>query len=350
VNGTSTEATEPARPSVPTGGRHIGIDALRGFAVVIMVGANMVPYLLEEPYPLWLRAVSSLAAPTFVMLAGFMVGQGSASKSYGIWHYLKRSAVLLLVAALIDYLIWGATPFRTFDVLYLIALVLPAASAARRLSRPMVLACAALIFALTQPLQHLWGYGRDVSHPVWERVHALLLDGWFPVFPWLGVGLVGAVIGAMRREASDDVLARGLPRAALACLAIGLPFWWLTHPEFPTRHGYAELFYPPALAFFLSAIGVDLLLVALILRIRHGSLSRILAVYGRASLVIYVVHLAVIAFVINRFIEVRGWIAFLLSYGAHVLLLWGLARVISRRPGAARRGPSSETTQVSDVA
>lgn len=35
--------------------RDVGIDALRGFAVFIMVGANMARYMLDEPYPFWLR-------------------------------------------------------------------------------------------------------------------------------------------------------------------------------------------------------------------------------------------------------------------------------------------------------
>jgi uncharacterized membrane protein len=309
--------------------RDNGIDALRGFAIVTMIGANMVPYLLDEPYPFWLRVFASLAAPTFVLLAGFMVGHRSVEQPRTMRHYLKRAAELLLVAALIDHLIWGTAPFSTFDILYLIALVLPLAHVAQRLPRAAVLLLAAAVFAATRPLQQLLGYGREIPQPLLDRLNALLVDGWFPVFPWLGIGLVGSVVGAVSRQ-RPEFLARRLLVVALGCLAAGVMRWWHKRPALPTREGYAELFYPPSVTFVLTALGVALCLLALMLHYQRSTVCRLLAVYGRASLLIYVVHLVSITLVVERFVRGRGWRVFLLSYAVHAVVLWCLARVVSR--------------------
>jgi uncharacterized membrane protein len=316
--------------------RDIGIDALRGFAVVTMIGANMVPYSINEPYPFWLRVFASLAAPTFVLLAGFMVGHAAVGRPRSMTHRLKRAAELLLVAALVDHLIWGTAPFSTFDILYLIAFVLPITHAAQRLPRAAVLALAALVFVGTRPLQHHLGYGREVSDPLLDRLQALMVDGWFPVFPWLGIGLVGSVVGALRRQ-RPELVARQLPRVALVCLTAGIVRWWHARPMLPTRQGYAELFYPPSLAFTLTALGAALCLLGLMFRVQHVAVCRVLAVYGRASLLIYVLHLASITVVLERFVRARGWSVFLLSYAAHAVILWWIARLVTRHSHVWRR-------------
>ncbi len=325
----SPTLSNPERTARAPSTRDTGIDALRGFAVLTMIGANMVPYLLDEPYPFWLRVFASLAAPTFVLLAGFMVGHRSIERPRPMRHHLKRAAELLLVASLIDHLIWNTAPFSNFDILYLIALVLPLAQAAQRLPRVAVLLLAAAVFAATRPLQQLLGYGRDIPQPLVDRLHALLVDGWFPVFPWLGIGLVGSVVGAVSRQ-RPEFATRRLHRVALLCFAGGIARWWHVRPALPTRGGYAELFYPPSLAFVLTALGVALCLLALTLRLQYSRVCRVLSVYGRASLLIYVVHLASITLVVDRFVQGRGWPVFLLSYTAHAVILWCLALVVSR--------------------
>ena len=332
----SQALSKPERTVRTPARRGIGIDALRGFAVINMIGANMVPYLLDEPYPFWLRAFASLAAPTFVLLAGFMVGHRSVEQPRPMRHCLKRAAELLLVASLIDHLIWGTAPFSTFDILYLVALMLPLAHVAQRLPRPAVLLLAAAVFAATRPLQQLLGYGRDIPQPLLDRLHALLVDGWFPVFPWLGIGLVGSVVGAVSRQRPEFVAGR-LYHVALACFAAGVARWWHVRPALPTREGYAELFYPPSLAFVMTSLGVALCLLALMLRHQRSPICRLLAVYGRASLLIYVVHLVSITLVVDRFVQRRGWRVFLLSYAAHAVVLWCLARVVSRYSHIWRR-------------
>lgn len=325
----------PASASPALVQRDLGIDALRGLAVVTMVGANLARYLLDRPYPFWLRVYASLAAPAFILLAGFVAGLSHARRPAPIGRGIKRMLALLLVACLVDVLLWSTPPFTSFDVLYLIALVAPASQLALRLSRAATLLVAALVLLATPVLHAFVGY--ETSAP-WgcERLHALFVDGWFPIFPWLGVGLLGAALGAFRQEAAAASFARRVASLGAALFAIGLVAWRLTSPEHRTSGGFAELFYPPSLGVLLAVLGPELGLLVLLSGPVSSWVWRVLAVWGRAALAMYLAHLALIAFVIEPWFERGGLATYAITYLTLALALWGLALAIRRRWPAPR--------------
>jgi uncharacterized membrane protein len=325
----AVDAKSPSPVPVPAA-RDIGIDALRGFAVVTMVGANMVRYMLDEPYPFWLRFYASLAAPAFILLAGFMVGHFHVRRPVPVTRHLKRMVALLLVASLIDVLLWGDEPFASFDVLYLIALVPPASFLVLRLPRVVMLAVVAAIFLATPLLQATVGYETQAAESSWERLRALFVDGWFPVFPWLGVGILGAALGAFRQERGPRIFARRVAWLGALLLVTGAVIWWLTAPEHRTSGGFAELFYPPTLGVLFATLGPELGLIVLLSGPVRARGWRVLAVYGRVALAMYVVHLAIIAFVLKPWFEHESILTFGVVYLAHAVLLWWLALAIRR--------------------
>jgi uncharacterized membrane protein len=325
-----------AATSLPRAERELGIDALRGLAVFTMVGANMVPYMLDEPYPFWLRLYASLAAPAFILLAGFMMGHLHVRRPMPLTRHLKRALGLLVVAALVDVVLWGDEPFATFDVLYLIALVLPASHLALCLPRAALALVVAVIFLATPVLRVTVGYETEVANPIWQRVQALFVDGWFPVFPWLGVGILGAGLGAFRQARGHAVFARRAAMLGGLLLASGAILWRLTAPELRTAGEFAELFYPPTVGVLFATLGPVICLLALLSGRVAPTLLRGLAVYGRAALAMYVVHLAVIAFVIKRWCDHQTVMTFVLAYLAHAALLWWLALGLRRLRPAPR--------------
>jgi uncharacterized membrane protein len=331
----AVDATSPS-PVPVQAGRDIGIDALRGFAVFTMVGANMVRYVLDEPYPFWLRVYASLAAPAFILLAGFMVGHFHVRRPAPVTRHLKRTLALLLVASLIDVLLWGDEPFASFDVLYLIALIPPASYLALRFPRVAMLAVVAAIFLATPLLQKVVGYETEAAESSWERLRALFVDGWFPVFPWLGVGILGASLGAFREERGPEVFGRRVAWLGALLLVTGVVIWWLTAPEHRTSGGFAELFYPPTLGVLFATLGPELLLVVFLSGPVRSRAWRALAVYGRAALAMYVVHLAIIAFVLKPWFEHESLLTFGAVYLVHAVVLWWLALGIRRRWPAPR--------------
>ncbi|MES1183543.1 MAG: heparan-alpha-glucosaminide N-acetyltransferase domain-containing protein [Myxococcales bacterium] len=314
------------------------IDALRGAAIVTMFAANLAGPCLRPPHPMWLRVYGSFAAPTFVLLAGMMTSL--SSKPAPLNRLLKRSALLLLLAAGIDLLCWGIDPFETFDVLYLLGLALPIAGLCSRLPLRAHLLIATGIVLLTPWLHRAVGYGPLLPDrlaypwPAWRR---LLVDGWFPVFPWLGLALLGGVVG--RLEPLADARRPWLVPLGGALVTVGALAWWWAPPALVTRDGYSELFYPPSPQYLAVAFGAVLLMLALFDKLeRRFSLSW-LVVLGRSSLLLYVAHVALIAFVLDEWFEGQTLPAFLALYGVMALSLWSVAWLTQRyrRPVKALR-------------
>jgi uncharacterized membrane protein len=287
---------------------------------------------------MWLRVYGSFAAPTFVLLAGMMTSLSSRPAPMN--RLLKRSALLLLLAASIDLVCWGIDPFETFDVLYLLGLALPLAGLCSRLKLSAHLLIATGIVLVTPWLHRAVGYGpllpEHLAYP-WPAWRRLLVDGWFPVFPWLGLALLGSVVGRLRPLA--DARRPWLVPLGSGLVALGALAWWVAPPAIVTRDGYSELFYPPSPQYLAVAFGAVLLMLALFDKLEQRFSLAWLVVLGRSSLLLYVTHVALIAFVLDEWFEGQTLPAFLALYGVMALSLWALAWATQRygRPVKALR-------------
>jgi uncharacterized membrane protein len=325
------------RPDSPATRSH-AIDALRGAAIVTMFAANLAGPCLLPPHPMWLRIYGSFAAPTFVLLAGMMTSL--SSQPAPMRRLLKRSALLLVLAVSIDLWCWGVAPFETFDVLYLLGLALPLAGLCARLELWGHALLATAIVLITPWLHRAIGYGPllpdHLAYP-WPAWRRLLLDGWFPVFPWLGFALLGGVLG--RLKPLSESRRPWLVRLGFGSIALGAVAWWLAPPPIVTRAGYSELFYPPSPQYLAIALGVVLLSLALFDKLERRFSLAGLVVLGRSSLMLYVMHVALIAFVLDEWFKGQTLPAFLALYGAMALGLGALAWANQRyeRPMKALR-------------
>jgi uncharacterized membrane protein len=326
--------------------RSAALDALRGAAIVSMFAANLAGPCLLPPHPMWLRIYGSFAAPAFVFLAGLMTtANGGAAP---LRRLLRRSALLLALAASIDVVCWGIDPFQTFDVLYLLGLALPIAGLCGRLHGVLHALVAASLLALTPLVQRAVGYGpllpEHLAYP-WPAWRRCLVDGWFPVFPWLGVALLGSAAGRL------DLLAlparRWLVPVGALLVTAGSVAWLLTPPTLVTRAGYSELFYPPSLQYLAVALGMVVLSLALFEQLARRFQLRGLVVLGRASLPLYVAHVALIALVLDELLEGQTLPAFLALYGLMTTVLTALAwcweRYRSPRRGLEDRAHGTRT-------
>ena len=327
--------------------RSHAIDALRGAAIVTMFAANLAGPCLRPPHPMWLRIYGSFAAPTFVLLAGMMTSM--SNRPAPLHKLLKRSALLLLLAAGIDLLCWGIDPFETFDVLYLLGLALPIAGLCLRLELWLHALIALGIVVLTPWLHRAIGYGPllpdHLAYP-WPAWRRLLVDGWFPMFPWLGVALLGGVAG--RLDPLGESRRPWLVPLGTVLTTLGALGWWLAPPAIVTRMGYSELFYPPSPQYLGLALGSVFLVLALFDKLeRRFSLSW-LVVLGRSSLMLYVIHVALIAFVLDEWFEGQTLPAYLTLYAVMAVSLWGLAWATQRGRRWLKR--TSASNAVSDPA
>ncbi len=281
--------------------RDISIDIARGLAIFTMIMANMLPYLLMPPVPLPVRLYGTFAAPIFVTLAGMMVALTNKRHPFG--YFLDRGAIIILIGVLIDVFLWGEYPFAGMDVLYLIGMSIPIAYLFLKANEKFRWAIIVAIFLLTPLFQNIIGY-REIhylDHCLNGIAHSLFVDGYFPLFPWLGFSLLGAQLGTIRWKNGEIKKYDNPPMAAviIALLVIGSALWAAFPGNMYFREGYAELFYPPTIGFMVAAIGVILLTIYVFDALQWNRLIEPLRSMGQYSLQIYVVHLAVIALIIK---------------------------------------------------
>jgi len=324
-------ATTPGRPA-----RDAGVDRLRGLAIFTMVAANLAGSILQEPHPFAFRLYGTFAAPLFIMLAGYMVGMRSRNHP-SLVAYGLRGGLILLVAALLDALMWREWPFRGFDVLYVIGFSMPVAYLAARLSERFQWMLVLVFFMLTPILQTLYGYNPAYPDISLESVsfagyclqwratmHHLFVDGWFPVFPWMGFALLGVCLQSVRHRLQSRFLPL-LLRSGPFMLMAGI-LSWLAHPwPLSTRDGYSELFYPPTMGYLMTATGVVFCAFALALTTSQAAILKPLQVLGQCALFLYIFHYAVIHFYFEPAWGHVPFPSFVLAYAILLALVFAAA-------------------------
>ena len=280
------------------------VDTLRGLAIVLMVPANLAPYL-SEPHSIWFRILGSFAAPTFIMLsAGMIVLRGD---KHSFSYYLTRGAIVTGVGVLLDTLLWGILPFTSFDVLYPIGLSMPLLYLLRRADARELLYISIIIILGTYVLQALFGYHAEALEVYFEEIalptpgrllQSWFIDGWFPVFPWLGYAFIGALffrtLFAEGTGVSHHFLTLGalLTAAGFALLFLPIPFIrnLADGSILESRGGYSEIFYPPTFAYIFTSIGIVVLSSAVLRRMHFKPTHAVLGFFGRYSMMVYILH------------------------------------------------------------
>lgn len=296
------------------------IDTLRGLAIILMIPANLAPYL-AEPHTMWFRILGSFAAPTFIMLsAGMVVLRG---EKHSLSYYLKRGGIVVGVGVLLDTVLWRIFPFTSFDVLYVIGLAMPLLYLMRRSDARELLYISVIFILAAYVLQMLFGYHAealevyfdDIWTPTIGRLaQSWFVDGWFPIFPWLGYAFIGALFfrtlfaEGMGRSHHFIWLGAGLTLAGFALLFAPIPF---VHniadgTILETRGGYSEIFYPPTFAYIFTSIGIVVLTSTLLRRMPLHPAHSLLGFFGRHSMMVYILHQALGALVLAPIIDASG--------------------------------------------
>lgn len=300
-----------------------------------MVIANLAGEHLQEPHPLWFRYIGTFAAPLFVTLSGMMIMMGIQSKSRPFLYFLKRGLWILGVAACLDLFIWRSYPFTCVDVLYLIGVATPITYLFAKLRPKVRWVLIVGVVALAIPLRHIWGYCEvptlvSLTQPlpyahyfsaIWRH---WLIDGWFPLLPWIAFMWLGVQLESLRPTLHTYLrriflIGVLLYAGGVAGLSQHVPF---------IRDGYSELFYPLGPSFFLAAVGCMLVLYALIQRFRFEKFSKIVTLFGKRSLFIYIAHLVIIVYLIPHSKKI-AFGPFWIYCAFTLLVLWGSAVILN---------------------
>jgi uncharacterized membrane protein len=319
--------------------RFVEIDFVRSVAIVIMIVANTFPYLGGfDPSPVF-RVTMSFAAPLFIFLTGISSYYRNDRKIIG----LVSNLAIISSAVCIDVFVWKIVPFETFDVLYviglggLVQLLLP-----NRFGLHVILGF--LFFSLALVFQFFEFYRfefEETNLGFFYGIHfsnllqRLLIDGWFPIFPWMGFAFLGRAF-IIKKNKTDAFL----KKARLPVLLVFTLLFIIYSNLISTglRMGYVETFYPANGPYLLMALVWILTILAITPAINKGIPDNFF-IMGKFSMTIYVMHAIVNAYGFEKAgWQISGWSYFfamiLLVFAFMIFSLW-LDRV-SRGNGFAR--------------
>jgi len=247
-------------------------------------------------------------APGFFMMAGFMVAWTSLARAKrGVpereitKRLVVRGVVLLLADAVIGGIPRAFGGYYSFVVLSSIGAGIILTAYLRRLSQLPLLGLALAILAL-HPLIDLSGIPTPLRAVLHEPVREGAFRSLYPIVPWVGMLLLGFVVGrdAYRRGPREGLwLALGALSLALFFL-VRLPGGYgnaYPHGGVTSREFWHFAKYPPDLPFITLAYAAVFPALALVHRLCKEGVPRWLhpfTVYGRVSFFFYLTHFYVL--------------------------------------------------------
>ncbi len=241
-----TDQTADPRPTTRVGGRIVGLDIARAFAIVGMVIVNFkVTMSAEDSGPQWLRTFAALfdgrAAATFVVLAGIGASLGSRRARHNEDPTQQRAAQMTLAkrALFLFVLGWAFFPVWPADILHYYGLYLAVgaivlfAPSRRLITLAGAAIGVALLFIVSFDPFANWNLDdysyQGITTPT-GFFRNLFFDGFHPVFPWVAFYLFGMWLG--RTDLRDAAWRRTLAiRAAVVVAVTEAAAWFMLGPK-----------------------------------------------------------------------------------------------------------------------
>ncbi len=293
--------------------RNHTIDIIRGFAIITMIGSNLAGEVLVSPHPLWVSVFGSMAAPIFVLLAGYLVAMGVRSKDYKFSYFFIRGLLTVLVGAFIDSVLWGYYPFFAVDVLYLTGIAIPLTYFFMKLPNVFKFSIF-LIVALCSPfLRSKFGYSEiPTMIPIFPNGKFFIpnvqlmtilkhwfIDGWFPIFSWLAVAFSGSLFYDWKSKITNFKNSDYIKIISFSIILALVGYFLMgTEQRYSVRNNYTEVFYPPTLAYYFIFISFILILFLLIEYNSKLSVYIPFRLIGVSPMFFYLFHFIIISRVI----------------------------------------------------
>ena len=268
------------------------------------------------------RLLAHLCAPVFVLLTGlsaWLYGQRQADPRRAIAGFLFKRGLFLVVLelTLVNFAWTLQFPPDTIylQVIWVIGLSMIALAGLVWLPRSVLLPLALLLVAGHNLLDGVHVQGDGVLATLWKVLHqrdwivlgdALRLRTSYPLLPWIGVIVLGYLMGpwfaATRPPAQRQRWLLWAGWGALAAFMLlralnvyGDAPWQLQPTTLQTLMGIFNITkYPPSLLFLLATLGVGLLLLRLYEVPAVAAALQPLARIGAAPMFFYLLHLYVL--------------------------------------------------------
>lgn len=302
------------------GDRIIDLDVVRAIALIGVCVMNYHGYLLLRGGPadrgFWGRVFDPAVGPlttrfaaTFVMVAGMGVAL-FARNSADRWVMLRRGVLLFSFGFFLDW-VWPGTILFFYGAFFLVAAAvftlrsrwLLAIGAAAAVAAPALQRWALDRAAANHDASWLLQGDAEAHHSPRDLVLDVFVRGTHPLLPWLAFFCVGIVLG--RLLPFDGRIRARLVGVGAACMVVG---YTLEH-HLPWREQLRSTHpFDRGVLFTLTAMGSAMVAIGFIgwvaSRTRGSVLTHALAVTGRSTLSIYVLHVLVF----NLFVDWLEWV------------------------------------------
>lgn len=312
--------------------RLLAVDALRGLIIVVMALDHANHFVAQKhptgeqwggPFPIYrdsfsflTRFITHLAAPGFFFLMGvgmLLFAKSRRRQGWSRWavirHFVLRGLLLILLQFILVNRAWELSPGgwilgNYVGVLFALGGTMILASFLLWLQPRYLLAITVVLFL-----------GTELMHPapgIWSSVNPSLIDLLFifsggdlslwsnyPILPWLELVTFGLVFGYWLDEDSKEALNRGLWLGIVFLFAFALLRLLDSFGNIRPRAGDSWIDflnvvkYPPSMVFSLLTTGMNLIILWLFSKLAKARsiILEPLAVFGRAPLFFYVLHL-----------------------------------------------------------
>lgn len=293
------------------------LDALRGFAVILMVQQHLISWLWEKnwvsysitfpeyPVMLSLNFLGNFAAPFFLILAG--TGSAILSEKSVIKknEFIKRGLFIIFSGYLLNILSPHWFSPGSWYILHTIGIGMILSPLFVKLKISYLISLSICIIAaapliqtiLNTPLNIGNNFMNDIER-IGGIIRLIIAEGHFPMFPWFGFFIIGIICGIwLKKERLLNILLSSVFSMALGiCLALcyNYGFFFATGGPFFRFFVYTPFIYPAHLSFVLMLLSVSLMIYLLFyscFRWNDAVLSRVLGSTGRLSLTWFFVHI-----------------------------------------------------------
>lgn len=316
--------------------RLLPVDALRGLLIVLMALDHANHFVAQKhppsemwggPFPTYTdplafltRLITHLSAPGFFFLMGvgmFLFANARRKQGWSEWavlrFFLVRGGILIALKFLVVNRAWELSPGGWgldiyIGVLFALGGTLILGSFLLRLKTAYLLMLAAALFVGTELLVPArWGdmpltSPTDLLNPLLIYPGGMSEIGlWsnYPLLPWLELVIFGIAFGQWLADDAPQAYRRALLLGSVSLLAFVVLRALNGFGNIRPRMGstWIDFFnvvkYPPSLTFTLLTMGIVLVLLGAFARAgeRLQPVLNVLAVFGRAPLFFYTVHL-----------------------------------------------------------
>ena len=298
--------------------RIAGLDILRGTAVILMVQQHtgfwfwnnkgpMAASMGEYPLMVVINGLGGLAAPLFILLAGTGAAL-FAAKGAKPTAFIKRGLLIIVFGYILNFLTPAWFSPGSWYVLHLIGTGLILTPLIFKFPQKVLFVITGIIIAAAPLLIMIFNLPRYFSNELMASFSGIgdifshaIVSGNFPVFPWMALFISGIAAGKwIAEENYSAIIKAALFTAACALILVMIKYSGLSFVYSPWCEKIFVInlyMYPayPVQFLFLSFLALLSLYAVLLLDKKFVfSSGNILALTGRVSLSIFMLHIIII--------------------------------------------------------